>query len=118
MARQPTAAILTAVIHRIAAMTETVLADRRSETRRRVFKGGVITFEGAGIDCTVRNMSGSGAALDIAEAANIPPTFRLAIKADDFIARCRVVWNKGRRFGIAFDSTRRAGESHQHRAIR
>jgi hypothetical protein len=118
MARQPTAARLMAVIHRIAAMTETVLAERRSEMRRRVFKGGVITFEGAGIDCTVRNMSGGGAVLDVVEAANIPPTFRLAIKADDFIARCRVVWNKGRRFGIAFEGTRHAGEFRQRRSIR
>lgn len=40
---------------------------------------------------TVRNISGGGAALDVANAAVIPPTFRLAIKADDFLARCRVV---------------------------
>lgn len=84
-------------------MTDIPLAERRSETRRRVFKGGVITFGGAGVDCIVRNMSGTGAALDVANVAAIPPTFRLAIKADDFMARCRVVWNSGRRYGIAFD---------------
>jgi len=91
------------MIHRITAMTEIPIAERRSETRRRVFKGGVITFGGAGVDCTVRNMSDNGAALDIANAAAIPPSFRLAIKTDDFIARCRVIWNKGQRYGIAFD---------------
>ena len=84
-------------------MTNIPSAERRSETRRRVFKGGVITFNGAGVDCTVRNMSDKGAALDIANAVVIPPTFRLAIKADDFMARCRVVWSSGRRYGIAFD---------------
>jgi hypothetical protein len=77
--------------------------ERRTETRRRVFKAGVITFDGAGIACTVRNMSNRGAALDIANAAMIPPRFRLAIKTDDFIARCRVIWNNGQRVGIAFD---------------
>ncbi len=51
----------------------------------------------------MRNISGGGAALDVANAAVIPPTFRLAIKADDFLARCRVVWSNGKRFGIAFD---------------
>lgn len=84
-------------------MTDIPLAERRSNIRRRVFKGGVITFDGAGIDCTVRNLSDNGAALDVAKAAAIPPTFRLAIQADDFMARCRVVWNSGRRYGIAFD---------------
>lgn len=84
-------------------MTEIPLAERRAQMRRRVFKGGTITFDGAGVDCTVRNMSDSGAALDVAEPVAIPPTFRLAIEADDFIARARVVWHRGRRFGIAFD---------------
>jgi hypothetical protein len=84
-------------------MTNAPLAERRSNTRRRVFKGAVITFGGKGVDCTVRNMSDGGAALDIANAATIPPTFRLAIKTDDFIARCRVIWNNGQRVGIAFD---------------
>lgn len=84
-------------------MTEIPIAERRSETRRRVFKGGVITFGSAGVDCTVRNMSNNGAAVDIANAAVIPRTFRLAIKTDDFMARCRVVWNIGQRYGIAFD---------------
>ena len=91
------------MIQRLAAMTEAPQVDRRSQARRRVFKGGVITFGGAGIDCTVRNISGGGAALDVANAAVIPRTFRLAIKADDFFARCRVVWSNGKRFGIAFD---------------
>ena len=85
-------------------MTEVPLAERRSDTRRRVFKGCVITFHGAGVDCTVRNISTRGAALDVANAAMIPPRFNLAIKADDFIARCRMVWNNGQRVGIAFDS--------------
>lgn len=95
--------MVTAMTHRVVAMTDTLLTERRSETRRRVFKGGVITFNGAGIDCTVRNISKRGAALDVANAAMIPPRFSLAIKADDFIARCRMVWNNGQRVGIAFD---------------
>jgi len=84
-------------------MTEIPLSERRSDTRRRVFKGAVITFGGTGIDCTVRNMSNGGAAVDVANAAMVPRTFRLAIKTDDFIARCRVIWNNGQRMGVAFD---------------
>lgn len=103
MGWQPAAPRVAAMTHKVAAMTDTPLAERRSETRRRVFKGGVITFGGAGVGCTVRNISNRGAALDIANAVMIPPRFSLAIEADDFIARCRMVWNNGQRMGIAFD---------------
>lgn len=93
-----------AIPHRITTMADVLLAERRADTRRRVFKGGLIALNGGGgIDCTVRNLSGGGAELDVAEAARIPPTFQLAIRADNLIARCRVIWNKGRRVGIAFD---------------
>lgn len=84
-------------------MTDIPLAERRLDARRRVFKGGVISFDGSGIDCTVRNMSDGGAALDVANGVMIPPRFRLAIKADDFTSRCRMIWNNGRRVGIAFE---------------
>ncbi len=84
-------------------MTDTPLVERRSEVRHRVFKGGTITFQGRGVDCTVRNMSGGGAALDVSDTAIVPRTFQLAIRTDNFNARCRVILNKGRRFGIAFD---------------
>lgn len=63
---QPAVPTVAAMTHKVAAVTDTPLAERRSETRRRVFKGGVITFNGAGVDCTVRNISNRGAALDVA----------------------------------------------------
>jgi len=91
------------MVLRIAAMTEIPLAERRLDVRRRVFKGGVITFEGAGVDCTVRNMSNGGAALDVAGGTMLPAHFRLSIKTDGFVARCRMIWNDGCRVGIAFD---------------
>ena len=84
-------------------MTEIPLAERRLDVRRRVFKGGVITFEGAGVDCTVRNMSNGGAALDVAGGTMLPAHFRLSIKTVGFVARCRMIWNDGCRVGIAFD---------------
>ena len=84
-------------------MTNIPLAERRVDVRHRVFKGGVIMLDGGGVDCTVRNMSDGGAALDIATGTLLQQRFRLAIKADDFIAHCRLVWSDGRRVGVAFD---------------
>lgn len=79
------------------------MIEKRSEPRRRVFKGGLISFGGAGIDCTVRNLSQNGAALDVASIAGIPKSFKLAIEADHFLRPCRLVWNSDRRIGVAFD---------------
>lgn len=101
--RQPATIRFNVMVQRIAAVTDIPLAERRLDVRRRVFKGGVIIFDGTGIDCTVRNLSDGGAALDVANGAAIPPRFRLSIRADDFVARCRMIWNDGRRVGIAFD---------------
>lgn len=77
--------------------------ERRSEPRRRVFKGGLISFGGAGIDCTIRNISSNGAALDVASVVGIPRSFQLAIEADHFLRPCRLVWNNDRRLGVMFE---------------
>ncbi|MBI3700016.1 MAG: PilZ domain-containing protein [Afipia sp.] len=79
------------------------MTEKRNAPRHRVLKGGTISFGGAGIDCTVRNMSDSGAGLDVAEIEKIPPSFKLAIAADNLLRRCQMVWSKGRRVGVKFD---------------
>src|SRR5665811_2525279 len=42
------------------------MEERRAAPRQRVFKAGTIEFDGAAIDCTVRNISDLGAGLDVA----------------------------------------------------
>ncbi|WP_424627313.1 PilZ domain-containing protein [Bradyrhizobium sp. SYSU BS000235] len=79
------------------------MIERRSEPRRRVLKGGLISFGGAGVDCTVRNISPNGAALDVASIVGIPRSFQLAIETDHFLRRCRLVWNSDRRLGVVFE---------------
>ncbi len=78
------------------------MIERRSEPRRR-FRGGLISFGGAGIDCTVRNLSPTGAALDVASIVGIPKSFQLAIETDHFLRPCRLVWNNDRRVGVSFE---------------
>lgn len=76
----------------------------RKAARRRVLKAGTITFGGgAGISCTVRNLSDTGAALDVISPIGIPQQFVLVVEADDVTRQCRVVWRKERRIGIAFE---------------
>jgi hypothetical protein len=75
----------------------------RTAARQRVLKAGTIAFSGAGIDCTVRNLSETGAALEVASVVGIPTEFSLVISSDSVNRKCRVVWRKLNRIGVAFD---------------
>jgi hypothetical protein len=84
---------------RIATMIE-----RRVATRQRVLKQGTLAFGGGGgVDCMVRNISSSGARIDIASPVGLPRSFTLVIKTDHFLRRCHPVWSKDTRVGVAFD---------------
>jgi len=79
------------------------LADEhRVSPRHRVLKAGTIEFGGGAIDCTVRNLSASGAALDVVSPVGIPERFTLIVPADGIQKPCRVVWRKEKRIGITF----------------
>jgi len=60
-------------------------------------------FGGAGIDCTVRNLSETGAALQVASVVGIPTEFELFIQSERFNRKCRVVWRKLSRIGVTFE---------------
>ena len=76
--------------------------ERRDRTRHRVLKAGTIEFGGGAIDCTVRNFSEAGAALDVTSPLGIPDHFTLIVTADDVHLPCRVVWRKEKRIGVKF----------------
>jgi hypothetical protein len=76
--------------------------DQRTSRRRRVLKRGTIAFDGAGIDCLVRNISATGAALEVESQAGIPPEFKLIMSTEHLNALCRVLWRKAKRIGVVF----------------
>ena len=78
------------------------MIEKRAAQRYRVFKGGTITFENSGIACTVRNMSDSGAAIDLENPVILPQSFTLSISRDNFVRNCRTVWRNDKRIGLAF----------------
>src|SRR6266851_3287792 len=79
------------------------MTNKRTVPRQRVLKAGTIMFGGAGIDCSVRNLSKTGAALEVASVVGVPTDFSLIIQSDNFNRKCRVVWRKLNRIGVAFD---------------
>jgi hypothetical protein len=76
---------------------------RRSAQRRRILKAGSIEFGGGAFDCTVRNLSDTGAALQVITPLFIPDRFLLVVRADHWKRACHVVWRKQKRLGVAFE---------------
>ena len=56
--------------------------ERRAAPRNRVMKAGTIEFDGDAITCLVRDLSISGAQLDVNSPVGIPDQFTLAFRAD------------------------------------
>jgi PilZ domain len=71
--------------------------------RRRVLKAGSITFGGSTINCAVRNVSETGAALEVASPLYIPDRFTLVVQTDQLRRPCHIVWRQEKRIGVAFD---------------
>jgi hypothetical protein len=76
---------------------------KRGAPRQRLLKAGAIEFAGGAIDCTVRNLSKTGAALDVPTPVGIPDEFTLVIPTDKLHFACRVMWRRAKRIGIRFN---------------
>jgi hypothetical protein len=77
--------------------------DDRVAPRRRVLKAGLLSFGGDAIDCSVRNLSATGAALEVVTPMYIPDRFKLIVQSENLNQSCHVVWRRRRRIGVAFD---------------
>jgi PilZ domain-containing protein len=76
---------------------------RRTAPRQRTLKGGTISFGHAVIDCVLRNVSATGACLEVASPIGIPDDFTLIIKSDNTSRRCHVAWRAAQRIGVRFE---------------
>jgi hypothetical protein len=80
------------------------MSESRAAHRHRVLKAGAIEFSGGGaISCVVKNLSASGAALEVVSALDIPDRLILCIPAEHFRRHCHVVWRNEKRIGVAFE---------------
>jgi len=82
------------------------VAEDRIAQRHRVSKQGKINFGGDKYACTVRDLSTTGAALelpDLISQVRKAKAFTLEIPEDRLILPCRVVWQSGYRMGVTFD---------------
>jgi hypothetical protein len=79
-----------------------MMTERRATTRQRVFKSGTIEFEGKVIECTIRNVSPTGAALDVPSPAGIPHEITISFTTGNIRQTGHVVWRKEKRVGVSF----------------
>ena len=80
------------------------MVETRIARRYRVSKAGIIeSIGGSAINCMVRNLSVTGAAIEVSDQTGIPQGFTLVIPDDGLRLLCHVVWRSGYRIGVAFD---------------
>jgi PilZ domain len=77
--------------------------ERRAAQRRRVLKAGSIEFDGRTVECVLRNISTTGAALQVDRWLRIPHEFKLNVPHDNIHRNCRAVWRKEALIGLAFE---------------
>jgi PilZ domain len=75
---------------------------KRDTERHRVLKPAqIVLSRNVVFDCAVRDVSTSGAQLNIPSTIGIPDEFDLVIKGAP-ARRCRVVWRKADQIGVEF----------------
>jgi PilZ domain-containing protein len=78
------------------------MAEHRRAPRHNVLKTGTLKFGRNSINCLVRNLSVTGAAIEIASRAELPERFVLVVPGDGLQLPCRAVWRKEQRIGVTF----------------
>jgi hypothetical protein len=79
------------------------MGEKRQVQRQRALKGGSIGFGGgARIDCVIRNLSETGAALDVQSPIGIPDDFTLFVNQEETKRSCHVAWRSTNRIGVRF----------------
>ncbi|MFD2648658.1 PilZ domain-containing protein [Devosia albogilva] len=77
--------------------------DHRQAPRRRTLKGGRIVINNgfSTFECTVRNLSDTGARLKVASIVGLPDSFDLVME-DGTRHACRVAWKTETELGVTF----------------
>lgn len=83
-------------------MTVIDLTEARKAKRGRVLDMALIRFGEMSVSCVIRNLTDTGAALDVGPQSDIPDQFTLIVMAKKKIYSCNTVWRKNRRIGVSF----------------
>lgn len=80
--------------------------ESRRATRQKLRKAGTIHFPSFRMTCVVRDISKSGAALEVSTTTtDVPDSFALILEMESAEHACSVVWRKRNRLGVRFTGT-------------
>ena len=83
---------------------DNAMTDRRKTTRESALRVAIIEFHPIGeARCMIRNISSTGALLEMGSRVALPNKFVLAVLSNHTRRHCRVVWRDRNRLGVAFD---------------
>ena len=79
-------------------------SERRFGQRCRAFKKAQLVSDGHGgvYDAILRNLSRTGALLDMPGSEFMPKTFTMRLLADNVSRKCQIVWRKQGLMGVVF----------------
>jgi hypothetical protein len=80
------------------------MKERRRVPRHRILKSGkiILATQKSAVECTVRNLTGYGALLQVTRPVGIPDRFDLELERDHARHACRVIWRRDNRLGVEF----------------
>ncbi|MBN9008232.1 MAG: PilZ domain-containing protein [Rhizobiales bacterium] len=79
------------------------MVETRRAPRFRVTKAAKIGIARDARSCIIRDLSETGAAIEIENPKDVPDEFTLDITEDNLKLPCRVVWRAQFRIGVAFE---------------
>jgi hypothetical protein len=79
------------------------VVERRKSARSRVLKSAKLVLgQSSIIDCVVRNVTNSGARIQIANTVDLPKDFEMTFDGGHSIRPCRLVWRTVTETGVEF----------------
>ena len=79
------------------------MLERRKSARSRILKSAkLILGRTSIIDCAVRNLTNTGARIQVANTVNLPQDFEMTFDGGHSIRPCRLVWRTVTETGVEF----------------
>ena len=79
-------------------------AERRASQRHRALKGGTLHFNKgySSLECVIRDMSATGARIQMGETFGVPSRFMLSISGESTRVEASLRWRNARNIGLSF----------------
>jgi PilZ domain len=86
------------------------MTDKRSSTRQRSFLKGRVLFNGGqnSLECLIRDLSASGARLELSASVTLPDRFDLYLPHRDETCKVQIHWRRDNQLGVAFEQVESA----------